>query len=204
MRLKSFLLVAALSLGLAAPVHGESIVNGTFDTSVPSNGTGGGWTSGTIDGAGGWRSTGGNPGGMFIINDNGSFGTDPFIQQLVSGLVAGNTYTLTGNYKNIYNCCGSRGPNTFAIDVDGTTVATLGYPGANVWGSFSLNIFAPDTDLLIRFRAEINGDDTEYAIDNISMNPSVTSVPEPNTLLLTLSGLGFLGGVLHRRHAQRS
>nr|MBA2501941.1 hypothetical protein [Pyrinomonadaceae bacterium] len=73
--------LACADAARAVPV----IVNGDFSTFVPSNGAGGGWTSANIDGNGGWRSTNGNPGGNFIINQAGQVATDPTLSQLVSG-----------------------------------------------------------------------------------------------------------------------
>ena len=46
------------------------VENGTFDTYVPSNNSGGGWISSTIDFNGGWKDTGGNPGAFFALNDS--------------------------------------------------------------------------------------------------------------------------------------
>jgi len=196
---KNVLFILLLLVIIAVAMQGQAaanlITNGSFDVSVPSNGTGGGWTSSNIDGAGGWRISGGNPDEMFILNDAGQGGTDPTIQQLVTGLTPGATYRLTGDYANVYNGWGSRGPNTFAVDVDGVNIDKLDYPGWGVWGSFLFDIVSPDTDLLIAFRAEIDGDDTEYKIDNISLVVSDNIIPEPSTLLLLGSGLVGLAGI---------
>jgi hypothetical protein len=197
------LLVGTASNALASPI--EYIVNGNFDSAVTSNGTGGGWTSSNIDFAGGWRSGGGLLGagdGMFILNDNGRLVSDPTIQQDVLGLTAGTTYQLTGFFANVYNCCGSRGPATFAVDIDGVNVAKYDYPGAGVWGSFLLNLVAADSHMLVALRAEINGDDTEYKIDGISLTEAgPAAVPEPATLLLVASGGAAL---LRRRRLSRT
>lgn len=185
---------ALVASGLSERAVASLIVNGDFETFVPSNGTGGGWTSSNIDGAGGWRVGGGNPDEMFILNDNGT-ASDPTIQQLVIGLTAGATYRLTGDYANEYiNYFGnnSRGPDTFAVDVDGVTLDNLDFPGVGIFGSFSFDIVAPDTDLLIAFRAEIDGDDTDYKIDNISL-VRVTAVPEPTSIFSMLSVAVFVG-----------
>jgi hypothetical protein len=191
-RLSTALVFAAALVGAGAPAQASPInyvVNGDFNVFVPSNGTGGGWTSSNIDGAGGWRGSGGLPGASFILNDAGQPATDPTITQLVTGLTAGATYVLSGNYTNVYGCCGSRGPDTFAIDLDGVLFDRLDYPGTGIWGSFSYNILVADTDLLLGFRAEIFSDDTEYRIDNISLTEAgPAAVPEPTTLALVLSG----------------
>ena len=46
--------------GQPVTAHAVNLIqNGDFEISVPSNATGGGWTTfGSIDGSGGWRSTG--------------------------------------------------------------------------------------------------------------------------------------------------
>ncbi|NTU52641.1 MAG: hypothetical protein HGA97_02860 [Chlorobiaceae bacterium] len=182
-------LTTLLFLGQLNSAKANLIINGDFETLVQSNTTSAGWTSSHIDGAGGWRSASGNPNGMFIINDNG-VSTDPTIEQLVTSLTPGATYRLTGNYKNIYGI-GSRSFDTFAIDIDGVTLDKIDFPGTSVWGNFSFDIVTPDNDLLIAFRAEIDGDDTDYAIDNISLvqtDPG-SPIPEPSALMMLLSGI---------------
>jgi hypothetical protein len=201
--LRSLAIPALLVLSQVA--HADLITNGSFDSFVPSNGTGGGWTSSNIDGRGGWKGAGGLPGAMFILNDAGQYATDPTIQQTVTGLTAGETYRLTGDYAGAIGrfpdgCCGSHGASTFAIDVDGSTLALLDYPGpTGTFGSFSFDIVATSSNMLIGFRAEIFGDDTDYKIDNISLVSTVAAVPEPETYAMLLAGLGLLGFVARRR-----
>lgn len=199
------LLAIAALLGMSQVAHADFITNGSFDSFVQSNATDGGWTSSNIDGGGGWRSTGGLSAATFILNDAGQGGTDPTIQQTVTGLTAGATYRLTGDYAGssvrFNGCCGSHGPNTFAIDLDGSIFALLDYPAApeGTFRSFSFDIVATDSDLLIAFRAEIFGDDTDYKIDNISLVSTVAAVPEPETYAMLLAGLGLLGFAARRR-----
>src|SRR5437016_14648689 len=75
------------------------LINGDFELSVPNNGSGNGWTAFNNDGAGGWRSTGGNPNGTFILNDNGNTTTNPTIEQTLSGLTVGAFYRVSGDFE---------------------------------------------------------------------------------------------------------
>ena len=175
-------LLTFLIIGAAAvPTFADpTVINGNFDTPVPSNGTGGGWTSANIDFNGGYRTTVGNPGGNFIINQAGEIATDPTLSQLVSGFTVGETYKLTGDYAAFAVTFGNPALQSFAVDIQGTTT-TFGRPGGEgVYGSFSVTFTALTTDVLIRLRTEINGDDSSFRVDNIAIN----AVPEPTTLLL--------------------
>ena len=183
--LNSLILFTA-ALVFSGPARADLVDNGGFDGSAL------GWTWTHIDGAGGWRSDEGNPGGAFILNDNGNSTTDPTLEQLVDGLVPGDQYQLSGDYSGIYCCYGSRSDDTFAVDV-GSSTYLFDYPGLDTWGSFEVDFTAPDTQVLIRFRAEIGGDDTSYVIDNIALEPlapvGAAPVPLPGVLMLLAGGL---------------
>lgn len=158
--------VAASTSALQA----QLIQNGGFDTPVPRNETGGGWTTSHIDGSGGWFDSSGTPGGNFILNDAGDPATDPTISQLVSGLSPGGAYVLTGDFASAYSGFGNSGGRFFGIDLDGVNVAMLPRPGGEgVFGHFSIGFVAGGSSVLVAFRGEINGDDSSYRIDNIAL-----------------------------------
>lgn len=163
------------------------ITNGDFEISVPTNDTGGGWTSSNIDGSNAWTATGGNPGGAFVLNatgDNwGGAGKDPTIEQTVTGLTSGALYRLTGDYA-VYHVgwtCYYHPNGKFGIDVNGVNIAKLPPAACDntavTWGDFSVDFIAPAADVPIAFRAEIDGSDTDYAIDNIALT-FIGFVPE--------------------------
>ncbi|MBL0869773.1 MAG: hypothetical protein IBJ18_04275 [Phycisphaerales bacterium] len=176
----AFVCAAALSQVAFA----QSVVNGDFSLEVPGNSTGNGWTGFSNDGAGGWRSSGGNPGGYFIMNDGGASATDPSISQTINGFVPGGLYRLTGDFASWIVSNAPFGGASFAVDINGTQVFT-GLAGTlQEWRSFQVDFTAPDTGIVtIRFRAEINGTDNDFAIDNIA----VAAIPTPAT------GAGLLG-----------
>src|SRR5690242_15188062 len=90
--------LAFLTLALGAQAFGQNlVVNGDFSTSVPSDGTGGGWTAISNDVNAGWSSTGGNPGGTYILNDDAKPLANPTLQQTLT-LVAGQTYRVSGQF----------------------------------------------------------------------------------------------------------
>ena len=156
----------ALSLCLTTSMAGnawgqELIINGGFD--YGSND----WITSSIDNYGGWIATGGMPGGMFRLNDNGPIATDPTILQQVSTLPAMH-YLLTGSYKKDYvSGCGAC--PSFAVDFDGSTVFTATAEAPAQWLYFSVEVVATGTSAVVQLRGEIIGTDTDWEIDNLSL-----------------------------------
>ncbi len=166
------LLVFCSVLLLGNVGHANNLmVNGSFDSTVPRNGTGGGWTSSGIDGSGGWFSTGGNPAAHFILNHSGGSG-DPTILQTVNGLVPGSCYLVSGDFTNVYPGFGSPDALSFGVALDGVFLFEGQKGAADVWQhfSFSFTATAPDVELLLA--GERNGDDSSYRIDNITLVPA--------------------------------
>lgn len=180
---------AILVCGLAMPTLAQTIVNGNFDLDVPRTSFGNGWTGSSNDGAGGWRSTGGNPGGFFILNDNGNSATDPSISQILTDLIVGQQYEITGDYANWITS--NAGPDALSFAADINNVQAFAGPRGtrNVWQPFSFTFVADANTATLRLRGEINGTDNDIAVDNIA----ISLVPTPGSLAL-LGGAGLLVG----------
>lgn len=183
--------VAILASCIAMPALAQTIINGTFDLEVPRTSFGNGWTGFSNDGAGGWRSSGGNPGGFFILNDNGNGATDPSISQILTDLVIGQQYEITGDYANWIAT--NTGPDaaSFAADINGVQLFTGPRGTRNVWQPFSFTFVADADTATLRLRGEINGTDNDIAVDNIA----IALVPTPGAIGL----LGAAGMLMVRR-----
>lgn len=178
---------AILVCGLAMPAMAQTIVNGNFDLEVPRTSFGNGWTGFSNDGAGGWRSSGGNPGGYFIINDNGNSATDPSISQILTDLVAGQQYEVSGDFAS-WIAGGSNGPS-FGADINGIELFAGTRGTHRVWQNFSFTFTADADTATLRLRAETNGTDNDFAVDNIA----IALVPAPGALGL-LGAAGLIAG----------
>ena len=165
--------------GVTLAVHDARAVNmlqnGTFDTGVPKNATGGGWTSATIAAnPGGWNGGIGNPAPAFLLNDSG-FGSDPRIYQTVSGFVVGEMYQISGEYGLGYG--GGNPQKSFEGRVDGVAVLSIGPhpdhdPSSGTYypfRPFSTTFTATATSHQIMFAAECNGSDHDYFVDNLKV-----------------------------------
>ncbi|KAB2964257.1 MAG: hypothetical protein F9K16_04695 [Thermoanaerobaculia bacterium] len=188
-------LLASLVLLPAAGIA-LGIENGGFDLAVPLNGTGGGWTSSTIDGAGGWRFVDGN--GFFVLNHSGNPASDPSIEQVLTGLVPGQTYQVRGEFTHYFVGFGSPAALSFGVAIDGAMILEIARPNSG-WciapGACMNPDFTPFTATFtatspvhtLTITGERNADDSDYAIDNIAVSACATGGPyEPDvdTLLL--------------------
>ena len=149
--------------------YGENLLeNGALSTSVPSNGTGGGWTSANIDSVGGWQS-----GGYFILNSNGQ-PPHPTISQTLTDLLPGVTYQVTGQFINVYGQYGGDAAGSFQALITapfGGGTEQLGSftahkSSAPGWTAFSFTFTADGTTATLSLSAELTTD-ASFAIDNL-------------------------------------
>ncbi|MBX3110517.1 MAG: PEP-CTERM sorting domain-containing protein [Fimbriimonadaceae bacterium] len=188
--MNKILLLASATLGFAALSSANLVVNGDFSLTVPNVGFGNGWTGTLNDGAGGWRATGGNPDGTYIINSNGSTSSNPSLAQDITGLVVGATYVVSGDYAR-----GNIGGGTdkdFGVTIDGNTWEYTVPSSDTDFAHFSEHFVATSSSVTLLLEAERHGDH-DARVDNISLE--LESVPEPATMAVL--GLGALA--LRRR-----
>lgn len=168
----------------AGQAAAQTIINGGFDLQVPSGGTANGWTANGNDFNGGWRSSGGNPGAFFVLNAGGAAGSDPSISQLITNLVVGQEYEVSGTYASWIIGSAPANGRSFAADIDGVELFTGTAGALGAWRPFSLTFVASATSANLRLRGETNGSDNDFAVDSIS----VALVPSPGSLVLLGAG----------------
>jgi hypothetical protein len=142
----------------------EILVNGGFDADAS------GWEWSNIDGAGGWRGDGGNPGGYFILNQNGTCPVDPTIAQALEGLVVGGRYRIAGEYIPVYTGFGNPDAFSFGVAIDDEVLEEWKRGPHDEWTAFSVEFTATATTHMLSISAERNCDDSSYGIDNIAVD----------------------------------
>jgi hypothetical protein len=166
---KAIITTGAILFCSASFAQEDIVTNGAFDLEVPTNGSGGGWTAVNNDGAGGWRLKDEN--GFFILNSNGSSQSDPTIEQTLVELMIGSEYLIEGEYCNHYGLgyCDAAA-FSFGVEVENSVILELQYSdGCPNFNPFAVSFIADATEQTIRFSAERNGSDCDYAIDNIQV-----------------------------------
>lgn len=161
------------------------VINGDFSTLVPMFGTGGGWTAANVDSAGGWRSAGGNPGGSYILNSNGSSSTNPYIEQVIA-VVAGTQYVVSGDFAR-GNQTNGAGNLDFAVEIGGNLWRYDVPLSLTSFSSFSETFTAMSNSVTLRLSGEW-ATDSDPRIDNISLE----AVPEPMTMIALAGGLAVI------------
>ncbi len=136
------------------------VVNGDFAENA------GGWTPINFHETG-WQPIAGCDGeiGAFFVNGGGS---DSFVEtsQLITDLIPHQTYEVCGCYQRHSE---NWGAINFRVLLDDETVFEAGGMVSDGWLSFEVSFVPNDSDVLLRFQTQINGDDAYY-IDNISVS----------------------------------
>jgi len=166
----------------SAKAQGNLVVNGTFDADAS------GWTLINILPPGGYMYN-----GFFAIWGNPS--DQPAISQTIYGLEIGTTYTVSGDYALAK---GNNPINGFGVAIDGNNLFTGSAPMSGLWVPFDFSFTAASTSVDLTLNAYLNGSNSSFFVDNISM---VAVVPEPSSLCLL--GLGAAGGLFFRHRKKK-
>ena len=191
MKVKTLLVVAAAALLLCAPAFGQNLLtNGGFETGDFT-----GWTTGGNFGATGVTSgafyeyTGAQEGNFYAYL--GPVGSDATLSQSFT-TTAGQQYTFS-----FWIAAVGDDPSDFSAFWDGTQVYAVTDPNTGgQWTQYSFTETGTGSDsITLSFR-----DDPAYiALDNVSVTPSASSVPEPSSFMLLGSGALGLAGFLRRK-----
>lgn len=192
MRFYKLLPVLLLIGGSASSIaHAQTITNGDFPTDLS------GWTTQGPNTF--WRNDLGPDSlpGVAWLNDNP--GPVAFIEQTITGLTPRQTYTINGFYKSLVIFAGT---GSFTAQVDGTTeFANTDTSFVSNWTPFNFAFTPSATSATLRLNSQV-GNDSDYLVDNISIQ-APAPVPEPGSVTL-LAGMGLSGaGFLARRKKAR-
>lgn len=156
------------------------VVNGGFDSNVT------GWSS-TNNPIGGYECCKGNPGGFCGLDSTPSATTDPTVSQVITGLVPGVSYMVSGDYEKLIDRGGGSPTGlSFGVAIDGAFLYES--PQSNfAWHSFAFSFVATSPSVTLSISAQRNGTGVAYAIDNIVMQrtPQVAAKIAPPNIVLS-------------------
>jgi hypothetical protein len=190
----AIILLTALLLVFPQLVNaqGNLVINGSFDVDAS------GWTTSNIGNNGGYVNAKGDPGGYFFLGSaTHSSSIYPTISQTVTGLIAGDSYIVSGNYAFLDQ--GTLPTDaSFGVAINSVFLfEAVAESGEIQWPNFSFLYTATSSSAVLSLSSEINNTDIQYGIDNISME----AVPEPSSSWLILFGSGvFLYARRNKNH----
>jgi hypothetical protein len=197
-KLLALVLISAPLLAAAAPVN--LLVNGSFEATTQANGSWSrqnsisGWTVGANqvevrNGIAGNALDGHN----FVELD---VDRNSWISQTIA-TATGQWYQLDFDVSNRSGVAvASNGLDwSFGSAGGSALIASLNNSGDNQWMHFSSKVQATGSSLTLKFIATGNSDSLGSSLDNVR----VSAVPEPDSVMLMLAGLGAMGFVARRR-----
>ncbi len=204
--MKHFLTIAALAAAATVPAHAtEFVVNGSFEDNLQANGS---WA--IYSNLGGW--TGGASGIELRNNVAGqAFDQKNYVEldttgnssiQQVIGTHRGAHYQLSFAYSARPGTAGMPADtNDIQVFWNGSLLATLSAVNpsnaSHAWQVYNFDVVGGNSSVL-KFQASGRSDSYGGSLDAVSL---VSVVPEPQTLVLLLAGLGAMGFFKRRRAA---
>jgi hypothetical protein len=180
------LLFTSLSVAAFLPAYADQLVNGGFETGDFTGYTTSNLNFTTVE-ASGFDGYASHSGSFFAALGNA--GSQGIISQTFSD-TAGVQYDFS------FYLASNGSPNTFAASIDGTTVLGPSDIGTQPYTLYSFLFTGTGSDT-ISFSER---DDPDYlALDDVSVTPTVSAVPEPSGLVLMATGIAGLATAFRRR-----
>jgi hypothetical protein len=218
--MKKLILAAVIAASLSTAAFASPVFNESFDSASFRSGSLGltgseassdNWSVTNyynINSTNGWSFSAGTylatndtvTNGAVLLNENGGSAT-----KLVTGLNAGQNYTLT------FNVFGDNRPNQaygLNVSVDGIQKLSFSNVTDKAAGFYNgaggvlqtINFTASGTGAALLNFTQTSSSAASPIIDNVSI---AAAVPEPETYAMLLAGLGLIGSIARRRNQEK-